>query len=252
MLIASCDVGLFVDRSLDTSTALSGHSHLFFAFHAGPDDRASLELVLQLVERNPALSATIIRIERSAEPTSEDLGLLPTKEGSLTSSSSDDMPVMNQLTIQGGGATDTIYPARGTVESSSSDSILLAKYFTPSSTRSPSLVAALSRIAYSTVHTSSPLHLSLSRSKALSKSLPSSTPLIIISGRSRRDAPSHTVELNTYLKSNLERVSSSLASSSEVRRSLGDAGTAYFIEGIGSLLVVQIRGGGGFVKAKNV
>lgn len=112
----------------------------------------------------------------------------------------------------------------------------------------------MTRINYSTITTSQPLHLSIARARATALDH-SSIPMTIIVGRGRRDARSHHVELGQYLKSNLETVQSGMANSSEVRRSLGDLGVAYLVsekEVGGSVLVVQSAGKGGVVKNKGV
>lgn len=96
-----------------------------------------------------------------------------------------------------------------------------------------------------------PLHLTIARLRAVASS--TSSPLTVLTGRSRRDAPSHTHELASYLKNNLEQVQQGLCASSEVRRSLGDLGTAFFVSGVGAnLLVVQAGMGGAAAKDKAV
>lgn len=57
---ATTDVALFVDQSTFHSSANSAQ-HLFLPFFGGPDDRAALELVMQLVE-NPRVSATVVKL----------------------------------------------------------------------------------------------------------------------------------------------------------------------------------------------
>lgn len=59
---ATTDVALFVDQSTFHSSANSAQ-HLFLPFFGGPDDRAALELVVQLCE-NPRVSATVVRLTR--------------------------------------------------------------------------------------------------------------------------------------------------------------------------------------------
>jgi hypothetical protein len=62
-----CDVALFVDRgvtSLGTSYAGSLKQHLFLPFFGGPDDRLALNFVVQLCG-NPAISATVLRMQKT-------------------------------------------------------------------------------------------------------------------------------------------------------------------------------------------
>lgn len=135
---AACDVALFVDRGVESAShsLLNGRcaflsisfrfiaetdsfpptstAHIFFAFHGGSDDRACLALLVQLVARNPSLEATIVRVERAAEPTQDDRdeeqGLSTkanTRDGRSTSEEMSTPILFSQLTVQGGGATDT-------------------------------------------------------------------------------------------------------------------------------------------------
>lgn len=70
----------------------------------------ALSMLLQLVDRNPGLSATVLRVERAAAATvadhDEDRSLSTKTTGGTTAP---DTPVLfSQLTVQGGGgATDT-------------------------------------------------------------------------------------------------------------------------------------------------
>ncbi|KAK4053197.1 K(+)/H(+) antiporter [Microbotryomycetes sp. JL201] len=237
---AVCDVALFVDRGeAESKTSLSNRSHIFFAFHGGSDDRAALVLLSQLVSRNAQLTATVVRIERSAEPTDADREDVaqsvkqPTSDGSVA----DDAPILfSQLTVQGSGAVDTVYPdMQHDLTSETADTVLWTKL-----TKS-----ATSRLSFSTVSTAMPLHLTTARLRAVSTSLASEAirpSLVVMSGRGRRDAPSHTRELGQYLKLNIDRVQSGVCANSDVRRSLGDVGTACFVSGLGDqLLVVQAK-----------
>lgn len=77
---ATTDVALYVDQSaFDASVGggggagrLGAGQHLFLPFFGGPDDRAALELVMQLVE-NPRVSATVVRLRR-CEPATAGIG----------------------------------------------------------------------------------------------------------------------------------------------------------------------------------
>jgi hypothetical protein len=229
-------------------TPLNGRAHLFFTFHSGSDDRACLDFIVQLATRNPGVTATIIRIIPT-ESTAVDENEL---DKSATTSSDIAVPaIFSQLTVQGGTATDTLYPAQNQLMSDTADNVALAYWFDEAgaSTRSTAVRAGLARINYSTLSTAQPLHTSIS--SALTASQSSSAPTIVVVGRGRRDAPSYTIELASYLKDNLEAVQGSIAASSEVRRSIGDLGVGYLVSGVGnSLLVLQSKGGGGVVKSK--
>ena len=102
----------------------------------------------------------------------------------------------------------------------------------------PEIVDGLTRISFSTVSTVQPLHTSVARAEAAARD--HGAPLVVVAGRGRRDAKSHQRELADFLKTRIELVQSSIANSSEVRRSLGDLAVAYLVSGVGSsLLVVQ-------------
>ncbi|KAK4058639.1 K(+)/H(+) antiporter [Microbotryomycetes sp. JL221] len=244
---ATCDVALFVDRGdAESKATLSDRAHLFFAFHGGADDRAALAMLCQLVERNAQLTATAVRIERSPEPTEvdrEDANASvkqSTRDGSVVA---DDAPILfSQLTVHGSGAVDTVYPDRQhDLSSETADNLVWTKLTSTAS----------DRISCSSLNTAMPLHLTISRLRAVFATLSSSRAeavsiarpsVIVLSGRGRRDAPSHSQELAQYLKLNMDKVQSSVCANSDVRRSLGDVGTACFVSGIGDqLLIVQAK-----------
>lgn len=264
---APCDVAVFVDRSdaaaspdLPTS---AGKAHLFLAFHGGSDDRLALSLLVQLVTANPGHTATVIRIERSAEPTQHDrevLGMSPDEDGLATKTatredgvSQSDQPL---FTIHGGAnAGDTVYPtlagggARG-VQSETEDDVLLARFFgsdtDDSSARLDASVRA--RIDYSTVSSSQPLHFALAHLAAVRATLHTSAvasgsrvPLVVLAGRGRRDAPSHKTELTSLLKERAGTVYRSVVAASEVRRALGDPATALVLSSEDSTAAIEER-----------
>lgn len=261
MSVASCDVGVFLHRGMGTESFASGKTHLFFAFHGGSDDRTALDFIVQLASRNQGISATVVRILPSAEATAEDNASKHKASGSIAEGSSEasqESPILlSQLTVHGGGATDTIYPAHNDPHSDSADNISIYRWFdASSSSATPSIHShevqdALTRINYTSLSSVQPLHMTIARARATASS--QSIPLTIVVGRGRRDARSHTIELASFLKSNMEAVQAGIASSSEVRRSMGDLGVAYLVSGVGnSVLVVQSAGAGGMVKAKEV
>lgn len=164
------------------------------------------------------------------------------------------------FTVHGNAnATDTLYPtlARGGaahgVESEAQDDVLLHRYFSPTppsddTPRSKDLDEALKRITYERVSTSHPLQFVLSRVSTLASSTPT-RPLVVLVGRSRLDAPSHSVEISHLLKVHADRVQRSICVSTEVRRALGDQATACVVEGSASRVwVVQTKGKGGRVR----
>ncbi|GAA5999417.1 uncharacterized protein JCM10292_001275 [Rhodotorula paludigena] len=249
---------------------VAGRAHLFLAFHGGSDDRLALALVAQLVCAHPGLTARVVRLERAPEPTEQDrdvLGLSSTAAGdgapTTPFSTRDDEPL---FTIHGGGAGDTLYPttvaggrsARGGgggaagTQSETEDDVLFARYF-PSSTTTDGgrdddgadehaiPPAARARIALEHVSSSSPLAYGLARLGAVRRALGGEgsgaaqrrVPLVVVAGRGRRDAPSHAAELAALLQrpAAREAIARSVVASSEVRRALGDAGSAAVLAG---------------------
>ncbi|GAA6056311.1 hypothetical protein NBRC10513_005620 [Rhodotorula toruloides] len=249
---APCDVAVFIDRSdaaasSDVPTS-AGQAHLFLAFHGGSDDRLALGLLVQLVTANPGHTATVVRIERSAELTQHDrevLGVSSDEDGlaSKTATRDDGASQSDQplFTIHSGAnAGDTVYPTLATgatrgVQSETEDDVLLARFFgsntDDSSTRLDASIR--DRIDYSDVSSSQPLHFALARLATIRATLQSSAlssgsriPLVVFAGRGRRDAPSHKSELTALLKERAGTVYRSVVAASEVRRALGDAATA--------------------------
>ncbi|GJN88307.1 hypothetical protein Rhopal_001272-T1 [Rhodotorula paludigena] len=249
---------------------VAGRAHLFLAFHGGSDDRLALALVAQLVCAHSGLTATVVRLERAPEPTEQDrdvLGLSSSAAGdgapTTPFSTRDDEPL---FTIHGGGAGDTLYPttvagrsgrgsggAAGT-QSETEDDVLFARYFptttTPESGRDDDGAdehaippAARARIALEHVSSSAPLAYGLARLGAVRRALAGEdssaaqaqkrVPLVVVAGRGRRDAPSQAAELAALLQrpAAREAISRSVVASSEVRRALGDAGSAAVLAG---------------------
>ncbi|GEM11741.1 potassium:hydrogen antiporter [Rhodotorula toruloides] len=263
---APCDVAVFIDRSdaaasCDVPTS-AGRAHLFLAFHGGSDDRLALGLLVQLVAANPGHTATVIRIERSAEPTQHDcevLGML-SEDGLATKTATRDDGVNQSdqppFTIHGGtNAGDTVYPtlasggARG-VQSETEDDVLLSCFFGSNTDDSSSRLDASvrDRIDYSTVSSSLPLHFALARLASIRATLHSSalssgsrTPLVVFAGRGRRDAPSHKTELGCLFKERAGTVYRSVVAASEVRRALGDVATALVLSSEEGPTVVEER-----------
>ncbi|GAA6001834.1 uncharacterized protein JCM10292_005931 [Rhodotorula paludigena] len=110
---ASCNVGVLLDRSASPASpplaaaAADGSgavTHLFLPFFGGSDDRAALELALQLVRSGGggALRATVLVLERAPEPTDEDREEQPDDASTSSSSSSN---AAGEKAPAGGGGT---------------------------------------------------------------------------------------------------------------------------------------------------
>ena len=291
------DVGLFLDAGVSTpspAATVGAHQHLFLPFHGGPDDRAALDFVMQLVSSGADMHATVVRFVQTAPEDGDDdddAAKAPVASGSGQPTS----PVLgnNQLTIGAGlGHQDTIYAGnQGTqhrLASDTADNIALAKYFpagvlvadAPSAApaapaegsdapagavadvSSPLLPHIAARVTFRTVRTSTPLKATLDQLLALVTAHVGSASVLTVAGRSRRSAPSHSVELERYLKDKVATANNAsgeaavhtlgIAASSEVRKTLGDVGSALVVSGhAGSVLVFQSAvKGEGFLKSR--
>lgn len=272
---SSSDVGLFLDRGVTSTDSMDGNGgtspaqsqslagrnvqHIFLPFHGGPDDRAALDFVVQLVANNQHISATVVRFVKVAPEA--DLGKIESSETGQASeaagSTSPLTPSHNQFTIGAGlGAQDTVYggTAQGTqhrLASDTADNLALARYFPSAmleenegeeSTATPLHPAAIARIRFETVSTSTPLKTTMHKLASLASN--GKDAVLVIAGRSRHSAPSHRVELEQYLKEKVVNghgiQSLGIAASSEVRKTLGDVGSAVVVSGeAGSVLILQ-------------
>lgn len=233
-LKASCDVALFLDRGIfgAPSAMPSGRQHIYLPFFGGPDDRASLELVMQLC-RHQGVTATIVRLVRSAEPTEEDRASSDLSKTSSGLTAPESSTPVQHFTVHGGVPTaDTVYAAHNTqyqLQSETADNLAMAHFFPPEGSEAISHPAsttdALSRATFTVVNTVSPLKTSLVHATKAAEA--ASAPLLVITGRSRRGGISHREELDQFLKTTVATSENGIAAlglcrSSEVRRTLGD------------------------------
>lgn len=267
---SSSDVGLFLDRGAYHVSQANSHAmvsnamttrtlkHIYLPFHGGPDDRAALDFVVQLVANNPHMTATVARL--NPVPADSDLNKIGSADApSEAAGSTSPLTGNNQFTVGAGlSGQDTVYGAgRQNTEhklaSDTADNLALARYF-PSivlaeadeggsdNASAPLLPGAMSRISLETISTSTPLKTTLAKMASLTAA--SKDDVLVVLGRSRRSAPSHRIELEQYLK---EKVVAGhgiqtlgIAASSEVRKTLGDIGSAVVVSGeAGSVLIIQ-------------
>lgn len=242
-LDTSCDVGVLLDRSSTASISPSAAPrHLFLPFFGGADDRACLSLLAQLVRRaGGALSATVLVLERAAEPTIEDraqveqvggadsLEVKPTETGGEGSSpgplASPALSHLHTFTHQHGHGHGLTTRAGETHYGS-----LHAPHGLASETADDVALSALEALASTTaagvlrverVQTAFPLGTLRRRVGGLAE------PTLVLVGRSRVDAPSHRTESRALLEGGVAR--GSVCASSEVRRAVGEAGTALLL-----------------------
>ncbi|TKA53405.1 hypothetical protein B0A53_04391 [Rhodotorula sp. CCFEE 5036] len=258
-LEASCDVGVLLDGTSSTPSLAPPTSsmHLFLPFFGGADDRACLELLVQLVRQSPLLSATVLVIARAGEPTELDRTerITSTEDGGdalsttkLTSLPSPNLTNNKGLSL-GAGYGGTIQRAGetqyGTARGGSDEPGLASE-------TADGVALEQAKLAFSSldnrsvsvenVSTAFPLETMLRRHRQLSLSH-HQRRLITLVGRSRLDAPSHRLESLALLRAAEKDGRLGACASSEVRRAIGEAATALVIADTADdcVLVVQSR-----------
>ncbi|KZT60166.1 hypothetical protein CALCODRAFT_480889 [Calocera cornea HHB12733] len=238
---APSDVALFIDRGLAPFETAGGYGqHIFFPFFGGPDDRMALAFAVQLCA-HPAISATIVRVTKSDLPTEVDLETpAPTHQTDKDNIAS----TLNAgMTMHSTHYPDTVYGQNTTqfrIASSAADDIAWETFARPSgetAPRSAFLEEALTRVAFTTLTSSQPLHLLAQRAHQEERDAGSWKSLVIIVGRGRRLATeSHHGELNQMLVEHGRDTSIN----SDIRKTIGDVASAFVISGSkASLLVMQ-------------
>ncbi|KAK4699712.1 hypothetical protein P7C70_g6544, partial [Phenoliferia sp. Uapishka_3] len=229
---SSTDVGIFLDRGTTAPPprTLPGQHHVFLPFFGGADDRAALEFVIQLVKRNAGISATVVQIKRVEE--------VETREEVEYKKEDPRFTVAGTLTGTR-GVGDTIYPGanESPLQSESNDDVALEL------ARLLILDDALPISLATNLGTTGPLGTCLERLKLAADANPNAR-ITAVAGRGRVGAPSHRMELAAFLSGKESELG--VARSSEVRRCLGEVGTAILVGGAGSnLFVLQSRGTNG-------
>jgi len=216
------DVCLIIDRGLSASGNPGSH-HIFLPFFGGPDDRLALSLVVQLCAGDSGVTATVVRIKKTA--------------GHETAEVTEEV----KTTVHNTVFPDTIYGYQSTqtrLASDTADDLAWGRY-TSSKISDASLREAVGRITFTEERSNKPLHFVQTFASTLrSQSRGSgSRRLLIITGRSRRMATeSHAAELKGFLSNN------NISIGSESTKTLGEVGTAIIAGSTGEgVLVVQAR-----------
>ncbi|KAH7923335.1 hypothetical protein BV22DRAFT_1169988 [Leucogyrophana mollusca] len=239
-LQAKTDVALFIDagHAPGDFRASGSTQHIFFPFFGGPDDRLTLEFVVQLCA-NPKITATVLRVTKKdvESPIEKPLGAHPGDD-------KDDSAIPNVrdhgLTVTSTiGFPDTVYGQATTqtrLQSETADSVSWARFATPADTNdTPStLRAALSRIEFADLHTPVPLHAIVQRASSLRESMTEKrTRLLIVAGRSRRLAvENHHHELKELIEEHRS------VGNEVVKKTIGDVAAAFVVSGNGTGMVV--------------
>ena len=135
------------------------------------------------------------------------------------------------------GFPDTMYGNATTqtrLQSQTADGITWARYASTPTTPSPKDGEALSRVTFEELVSPDPLHAAVHRVRMLPR------PVLIVVGRSRRIA---VEDYHAELRA-LEAEHGAAPVHSDVRKTIGDVGTAFVMTGIdANLLVMQASSG---------
>ncbi|KAI0301119.1 Sodium/hydrogen exchanger family-domain-containing protein [Multifurca ochricompacta] len=232
---AGTNVALFMGRA---PFGVGDETHLFLPFFGGPDDRLALDFVVQLCA-NPRVRATVVRITKRDSPTDN---LVP-GAAHLTALAHEDkkeesaqMTIMSVRSVRSTtGFPDTMYgneTAHTRLQSETADNVTWGRYasFSPAADEDTALGDALLRVTFEDLGSPMPLHAALHRARACA----SDRTIIVVVGRSRRLAvEDHHAELGA-----LEKEHGQVRT--DVRKTVGDVGTAFVMGGIdANLLVMQ-------------
>ncbi|KAJ9094871.1 hypothetical protein QFC19_007800 [Naganishia cerealis] len=271
MAETTCDTAIFVDRGFHAGddVAFSGtpsamtytghHQRLFLPFFGGADDRLALGLVVQMC-RQSNVCATIIRFDTSSrsEPATGNTIVTPapaaiksrrartmsidSKSGQFEKDVQDHQNAM--MTSSTPNFSSLQYNTTdGVLQSKIADDLAWEHFTNDARFNSNEDVAALSRITFTTVGTSTqPLATAISYATvAVEQSRGASIrPLLVIAGRNRRGPSSqYGKEIAKLLtKSHLPP-----SVGAEIRKTVGDLTTAFVTSGThaaaASFLVVQ-------------
>ena len=233
------DVALYIDPVARTSGDMFRKStahHLVLPFFGGPDDRMALEWTVQLCS-SVRVSATVIRIRK--EDIVEDVPE-PLEAHIVTGRDKDrGTPVFEHRTLHHTATSfaDTIYSqhdAHMRSQSETVDDITWDLYAGGEMNElSEVLKEALTRVEFAEVGTPKPLHAIVGRvNDVVDVMSERKTRVVVMVGRSRRLAvEDHTTELREVLQ-NGKPVGG------EVRRTIGDVGTALVVSGVRAGVVV--------------
>lgn len=246
---AGTNVALLVGRA---PLGVREETRLFLPFFGGPDDRLALDFVVQLCA-NPRVRATVLRLSKRdvrgelAEP---DVAHLADKDkdgdmgkGKVEVDMQANMMTIASMRSTNAGFPDTMYGNATThtrMQSETADGVTWARYVPPpleslkeaptAAANDRALADALSRVTFEELASPTPLQAAVRHAGTLG-------PAIVVVGRSRRLAvEDHHAELRTMEEEHG-------AVRADVRKTVGDVGTAFVMAGINaSLLVMQASG----------
>ena len=237
------DVALYIDpvaRSPGDVFRKSTLHHLVLPFFGGPDDRTTLEWVVQLCT-SVRVSATIIRIrkgdivEEVQEPSEAHIAS-PNEKAQGTR-----IPVLDHPTLQHTIASvmDTVYAEYNTqtrLQSETADDFTWGLYTEGKETEgglSQVFREALTRVEFLEMRTPKPLHAIVGRVNGIVDEMSKKkTRVLAMVGRSKRLAvEDHRMELK-------EVMNAGQSIGGEVKKTIGDVGTALVVSGVKAGVVV--------------
>jgi len=238
---ADIDVALYIDpvaRSPGDVFRKSTAYHLVLPFFGGPDDRMTLEWLVQLCS-SVRVSATVIRVRKgdTVGDTQEP------QEAHIASSGekSRGIPAPEHPTLQHTVASvmDTVYAQQNThtrLQSDTADNVTWGIYAEGGEAMdglSEVVREALTRVEFLEMSTPKPLHAIVGRvNEVVDEMSQKKTRVLVMVGRSRRLAvEDHTAELK-------EALHGAKPIGGEVRRTIGDVGTALVVSGVKAGVVV--------------
>ncbi|KAI9443433.1 Sodium/hydrogen exchanger family-domain-containing protein [Lactarius indigo] len=228
---ARTNVALLVGRA---PLGVREETRLFLPFFGGPDDRLALDLTVQLCA-NPRVRATVLRVTkrdvRVELVTPEAAHLARDKNKDIAGTV--EVDVQTNMTAASVRSTtdfpDTMYEnatAHMRMQSETFDAVTWARYAQPAAASDRALADALSRVTFEEVASPMPLHVALRRAGTLERA-------IVVVGRSRRLAvEDHHAELRM-----LEEEHGAVRA--DVRKTVGDVGTAFVMAGVNATLLVM-------------
>jgi len=234
------DVALYVDpvaRSPGDSFRKATAYHLVLPFFGGPDDRGTLEWVVQLCS-SVQVSATVIRVRK--EDIVEGVREPPEAYTPSGPEKNQKIPVHEHPNLHHTVASvmDTVYGEHDTqmrLQSDTADNVTWGLYAGGRESDGVSEVVkeALTRVEFSGMGTPKPLHAIVGRVNEIVDAMSErKTRVLVMVGRSRRLAVEcHSAELKEVMRSGKPV-------GAEARRTIGDVGTALVVSGVKAGVVV--------------
>ena len=234
------DVALYIDpvaRSPGDVFRKSMAYHLVLPFFGGPDDRMTLEWTVQLCS-SVRVGATVIRVRK--EDIAEEVLEPPEAHTAQTREKDRGIPAHEHPTIHHTvtSVMDTVYAHQNThtrLQSETADDVTWGLYAGGGETDGLSEVTkeALTRVEFLEMKTPKPLHAIVGRVGEIVDGMSErKARVLVMVGRSRRLAvEDHTAELREVMH-NRKPIGG------EVRRTIGDVGTALVASGVKAGVVV--------------